>query len=79
MNDNKKIAFNSVIIFVRLCLSTLISLIAARFVLQALGASDYGLYSVVGGMVTNLNVVNTAMVSTTYRYIACELGKGETG
>lgn len=79
MNDNKKIAFNSVIIFVRLCLSTLISLIAARFVLQALGASDYGLYSVVGGMVTILNVVNTAMVSTTYRYIACELGKGETG
>lgn len=79
MNDNKKIAFNSIIIFVRLCLSTVISLAVARYVLQALGVSDYGLYNVVGGIVTILNVVNTAMVSTTYRYIAFELGKGEIG
>lgn len=79
MNENKKIAFNSVILFVRLCIVSVISLISARFVLQALGASDYGLYNVVGGMVALLNVVNTAMVTTSYRYIAFELGKGENG
>lgn len=79
MNENKKIAFNSVILFVRLCIVSVISLISARFVLQALGASDYGLYNVVGGIVALLNVVNTAMVTTSYRYIAFELGKGEKG
>lgn len=73
MNENKKIAFNSVILFVRLCIVSVISLISARFVLQALGASDYGLYNVVGGIVALLNVVNTAMVTTSYRYIAFEL------
>lgn len=79
MNENKKIAFNSVILFVRLCIVSVISLISARFVLQALGASDYGLYNVVGGIVALLNVVNTAMVTTSFRYIAFELGKGEKG
>lgn len=79
MNNNTRIALNSGVIFVRLCVTTLIGLFASRVVLNALGASDYGLYSVVGGIVTFLNVVNTAMLSTTYRFIAFEVGKGEAG
>jgi len=79
MNDNKRIAFNSLILFVRLFIVSVIGLLSSRFVLQALGASDYGLYSVVGGIVALLNVFCTAMVTTTYRYIAFELGKGEKG
>lgn len=79
MNENNKIAFNSIILFLRLCIVSFVSLMTARLVLQALGASDYGLYNVVGGIVGLLNVVNTAMVTTTYRYLAFELGKGELG
>lgn len=79
MNENKKIALNSVILFVRLCVVSVIGLLSARYVLQALGAADYGLYNVVGGVVALLNVVNTAMLTTTYRYIAYELGKGDKG
>lgn len=45
--------------------------------MDALGASDFGLYNVVGGIVTLLNVVNTAMLATTYRYLAFEIGKKE--
>lgn len=74
-NQNKKIAINSVIIFIRLCVVSIVSLISARFILQALGASDYGLYNVVGGIVNLLNVLNAAMITTTYRYTAFELGK----
>ncbi len=77
MSGNKKIAVNSIVIFVRLCVVTVIGVYASRIVLDALGASDYGLYNVVGGIVALLNVVNAAMVSTTYRYIAYELGKPE--
>lgn len=79
MNDNKKIAFNSIIIYVRLCVVSLISIILSRVVLDALGASDYGLYNVVGGIVLLLNVVNSSMTSTTYRYLAFEIGKKENG
>ena len=75
MNDNKRIAINSIVIFLRLCIVSLVSIIASRVVLDALGASDFGLYNVVGGIVTLLNVANTAMLSTTYRYLAFEIGK----
>lgn len=79
MGANRKIAINSIIIFVRLLVTSLVGIYISRIVLDALGASDYGLYNVVGGIVTMLNVMNSAMLSTTYRYIAFELGKGEQG
>lgn len=79
MDNNTKIAFNSVIIFVRLCIVTIVSVIASRMVLDALGASDFGLYNVVGGIVALLNIVNASMTSTTYRFVAYELGKGKEG
>ena len=79
MNDNNKIAINSVINFIQLCVVSLIGIITSRIVLDALGASDYGLYNVVGGIVALLNVFNTAMTTTTYRYVAFELGKKEKG
>lgn len=79
MNENNKIAVNSFIIFARLVISSLIGILTSRIVLDALGASDYGLYNVVGGIVTILNVFNSAMLSTSYRFIATEMGKGERG
>lgn len=44
--------------------------------LQCLGASDFGLYNVVGGIIVILNILNTAMIATSFRYIAFEIGKG---
>lgn len=79
MGENKKIVVNSIIIFLRLCVTSLIGIIASRLVLDALGVSDYGLYNVVGGIVVILNVVNSSMLSTTYRYITYEVGKGKEG
>lgn len=79
MNDNKKIAFNSVIIFTRLIVTSLVGILMSRLVLDALGVSDYGLYNVVGGIVIILNIFNSAMLSTTYRFIATEMGKGLEG
>lgn len=77
MDNNQKIAINSIIIFFRLCVVSIVSIISSRLVLDALGASDYGLYNVVGGIVVLLNVMNAAMLSTTYRFIAFEIGKKE--
>lgn len=75
ISNNRKIAKNSLLLYIDLIVSALLWFVASRFLLEALGVKDYGLYNVVGGIVVLLNVVNTAMISTSYRYIATELGK----
>lgn len=79
MNSNRRIAQNSLLLFLRLIITSVLGLVTSRFVLDILGASDFGLYNVVGGIVVMMNVINTAMTTTTYRYIAYELGKRESG
>lgn len=74
-NSNKRIAKNSLIVYLRLFVTTIVGLFTSRFVLQALGASDYGLYGVVGGVVAIFAVVSGAMSSTTIRFLNIEIGK----
>ena len=73
--DNKKILINTIVMYSRLIITTIIGLLTSRYVLQALGQSDFGLYAVVGGIIAMLGVVNTAMHTTTRRYINVEMGK----
>lgn len=79
MEGNKRIAVNTVFLYTKFIITTLISLVVSRLVLKALGESNYGLYTVVGGIVTMLNTLGTSMVSTSYRYMTVEIGKGEKG
>jgi O-antigen/teichoic acid export membrane protein len=79
MNDNKRIAVNTIFLYAKFVITTVVSLVMSRVVLQALGASDYGLYNIVGGIVAMLNTLGTSMVATSYRYMAVEIGKGEDG
>jgi len=79
MNGNKLIFFNTGVLYIKLILVSVIGLIASRLILGALGASDYGLYSVVGGIVSFINIIGVTMVSVSYRYMAVEIGKGDAG
>ena len=79
MNDNKKLAVNTTIIYVRLITTTIIGLIASRYILMALGQSDFGLYSVVGSIIAFMNIIGIAMYTTTRRHINVETGKGANG
>lgn len=79
MSGNKRIVKNSIILYVRLIISSFLGLFTARIVLQELGASDFGLYAVVGGIVALLNFFSTSMIATTFRFIAVEIGKGDKG
>lgn len=73
--SNRLIIKNSILLYFRLLVTTVAGILVSRFVLKALGVSDYGLYNVVAGIVSMMAFVNTIMVSTTYRYIAYETGK----
>lgn len=77
--ENKRIVKNTVVLYIKLILSILIGLYTSRVILQALGASDYGLYTIVGGIVSMMNFLGITMMSVTYRYIVVEFGKGISG
>lgn len=75
--EDRKIFFNTGVMYARLIITTVIGLLISRYVLQALGASDYGLYAVVGGLITMLNVISTGMHTTTRRFVNVEMGKSD--
>ncbi len=75
MSTNKTIAKNSLILYVRLIVVSLLGMLATRYLLKYLGVSDYGLYSVVASVVIMMNFFNTVMITTTYRYVAYEMGR----
>lgn len=79
MNDNKTIAINTIILTIKLVISMVCGFLVSRLILQALGADNYGLYNVVGGIVSMLALISSSMVATSYRYIAVERGKGDVG
>ena len=59
-------------------LSMGVSLYTARVVLSILGIEDYGIYNVVGGVVTMFSFLNSTMAGATSRFITFELGKGSS-
>ena len=76
-NTNKAIAFNSFVLYVKLAITVFCGLFTTRFTLQALGVVDYGLYAVLGGIISIIAIFNTIMVSSSNRFIAVAIGKGD--
>lgn len=59
-------------------LTVLVSLYTSRVVLEVLGVEDYGIYSLVGGVVVMFSFLNTALSSATQRFLTFELGCDNT-
>lgn len=74
--NNKRIAKNTLLLYVRMLFMMAVSLYTSRVVLQTLGVEDYGVYNVVGGVVAMFGFINSSMSSATQRYITFALGKG---
>ena len=66
---NRRIAKNSIILYVRLLITIFIGLWSSRILLQNLGISDYGLYNVVGGVISMFCFVSGSLSSAASRYI----------
>jgi O-antigen/teichoic acid export membrane protein len=74
MKAVNKVAFNTAITYLRAIITSVISLYSTKLILNALGAEDFGLYNVVGGMISMLAFLNAAMTTATQRYISYHLG-----
>lgn len=75
--NNKRIAKNTLLLYVRMFFVVIVGLYTSRVVLNTLGVSDYGIYNVVGGIVTVLSFLNSGMVTSSQRFISYWLGKGD--
>lgn len=78
MDNNKRIAKNTVALYVRMAFVMGVTLYTSRIVLEALGVDDYGLYNVIGGIVVLLSFLNGAMAITTQRFLSYEMGSGDS-
>ncbi len=74
--DSKRIARNTLLLYVRMLLLLFIGLFTSRVVLAALGETDYGVYNAVGGMVTVFTFLTASISSAISRFLAFELGNG---
>lgn len=75
--NTKRIAINTLLLYVRMLFGMLVSLYTSRVVLQALGVEDYGIYNVVGGVVGMLGFLNASMSGATSRFLTYSMGKGD--
>lgn len=73
--NNKRIAKNTMLLYVRMLFLMLISLYTSRVVLNALGVEDYGIYNVVGGLVTMFSVLSGSFSSSVSRFLTFSLGE----
>ena len=75
-DNNKRIAKNTLLLYLRSIFLILINLYTSRVVLMSLGVQDYGIYNVVGGMVGLFTMLSNTMASATQRFITYALGEG---
>ena len=75
LEDNKRIAKNTIMLYIRMLFGMLVSLYTTRVVLQTLGAEDYGINNVVGGVVGMMGIVTSLLSQGTTRFITIALGK----
>jgi len=73
-SSNKRIAKNTLLLYARMLFNMAIALYTSRIVLEALGVDEYGIYNVVGGIVSMMSFLNTAMTSASQRFISYEQG-----
>lgn len=75
--SNKRIAKNTIYLYIRMLITMVVTLYTSRVVLQTLGVDDFGIYNIIGGIVVLFSILNHAMSVASQRFISYEIGKGD--
>ena len=73
--DSRRLMRNTLMLYFRMLVSTCVGLYTSRIVLATLGVDDFGIYNVVGGVISLLAFLNTSMARGTERFLLVELGQ----
>lgn len=74
-SSNKKIAKNTLVLYLRMMIVMAINLYSVRLVLNALGSVDYGIYNVIGGVISMLSCVTSVLSTSTQRFYSYSIGE----
>lgn len=75
--NTRRIAKNTLMLYVRMLVLMLVGLYTSRVVLASLGENDFGIYDVIGGVVAMFTIISGALNSAITRFITFEMGKGD--
>ena len=76
-DKNKRIASNTLVLFVRMFILTIINLYAVRLVLKGLGEEDYGIFTTIGGVVTATNIFSGILALSIQRFYSFYMGRND--
>lgn len=76
MNDSNRILINTLAQYARTIINMVLSLYSSRLVMNILGVDDYGVYSLVAGVVSMLSFLTNSLVGSTQRFLSVTRGKG---
>ena len=77
ISDNKRIAKNTIMLYIRMLFTMAVGLYTGRVILNVLGDINYGIYNVVGGIVVLFSFLNSTMAVATQRFLTFEIGRGD--
>lgn len=76
-SNNKRIARNTIMLYIRMILLMVVSILTAGVALRVLGEVDYGINNVVGGIIVAFGWISNMVSSAMGRYFAVEMGRGD--
>ena len=79
MTPAHRVVINTGILYARMAITVLLSLYTTRVVLDALGVEDFGIFNLVGGVITMLTSLNSSMAAATQRFMSYAQGQGDVG
>lgn len=74
--NNKRIAKNTIALYIRMIVIMAINFYMARVVLDVLGVTDYGIYNLVGTVVVVFSFMKSSLSEATQRFLNYEMGNG---
>lgn len=77
MSTANRVIKNTGYLYVKMGITMFVSLYTTRLILNSLGASDFGIFNIVGGAIAMLGFLNAAMAGATQRFMSYAEGEGD--
>ena len=77
MDIKKRVVINSLVLYAKIIVSMALTLVSVPLILKAMGASDYGLYNLIAGVVGMLTFLNNSLTVSSQRYMSVSMGSGD--
>lgn len=75
VHNNKRIFANTIFLYTRMVLTTIVALFTVRVIFKVLGVTDYGIYNAVGGIILSMTFISKVLALASQRFFSLSIGK----